>query len=987
MLFSHAAIMANVTQITQMRQRRKETCRRNPTGKIGQGCALVVAILFAVGAFLAFQGYSALIQDLPSVERIPALLQPPEGMLLQPTRLYDRSGEHQIAELRNPLTTGSEYLYLAGDARPLIPGQVISATLAADDPRFWQHRGFTLSGLVRDEAPTLAQRMASELLLPDEPAGWRRELRQRLLAFELTSRYGRQQVLEWYINSAHFGHMAFGVDAASHLYLDKPGTQLSIAEAALLAAIPDDSQWNPIDFPQAALDRQKQVILKMLQLQFINPADGIQAAREVIALRAPLSVADRIQLEVPQDDLIPALTRLALDQLEGQIRRSQILRGGLRVITTMDFNLFQRAACVPPIQLQRLQGNTAATSLTSGDCPASGLLPELASTDGQAVSKPQIELLILDPHTGQILLKTSDPNEATHFSLGSLHPAGTLSTPFIYLTAFTQGLSPASLAWDIPAEGLPASISTSSGQFHGPVRLRTALVNDYLSPSMQLIQQLGLNDILRTARQIGLLPAGFSPPTGATPLNIFGEVSLLQASQAFAVLANQGVRTGRDLNTALTNPTGGASRAELSPTALLRLEDLNGTVLLDWSAPESRPILTPQLAYLLGNVLSDEPARWPSLGNPNYLEIGRPAAVKIGRSFTGNGSWVVGYTPQLVVGLWAGSGETEPANPSGYSTSDRYEVAAIGLWSAVARSAHQDLAAQSWTVPDGLTFTPVCDPSGMLPTPECPAIVDEVFLAGNEPTQEDTLFRSVQVNRDTGALASLFTLPDLLETKIVMAVPTEAREWAGAARVQLSPDYFDPIPSSQQSWENAGFRSPRMFEVVHGVVNLSGTAAGEDFRSYRLQVGKGLNPQAWYQVGAESTSPVTEGELGAWDTTGLDGLYALQLLVIRQDKNLQRSTILVTVDNQPPVVEITSPKEGAQLSSRQKPTLLLQAEVEDNLGLKSVLIFLDGRLLETLYQQPYAIIWNPTPGAHSVRFVAEDLAGNKVESSAFFSVD
>ena len=125
-----------------------------------------------------------------------------------------------------------------------------------------------------------------------------------------------------------------------------------------------------------------------------------------------------------------------------------------------------------------------------------------------------------------------------------------------------------------------------------------------------------------------------------------------------------------------------------------------------------------------------------------------------------------------------------------------------------------------------------------------------------------------------------------------------------------------------------------MFDVVRGVVSITGTAAGPDFSGYRLQIGDGLSPQSWYQTGEDFASQVVKGDSGFWDTTGLDGLYAIQLLVIHQDKSVQRSGVLVTVDNQPPMVEVAHPLDGAQISSEKKPELVVEIQAEDNLNLE-----------------------------------------------------
>jgi hypothetical protein len=181
----------------------------------------------------------------------------------------------------------------------------------------------------------------------------------------------------------------------------------------------------------------------------------------------------------------------------------------------------------------------------------------------------------------------------------------------------------------------------------------------------------------------------------------------------------------------------------------------------------------------------------------------------------------------------------------------------------------------------------------MLPTAECPNLISEVFLNGNEPVQPDTLYRKFSINRETGLLATVFTLPQLIEERTYLVVPAEARSWAETAGLEIPPSNYDVIQAPSFS-ENVNITSPNLFSEVSGEVQIRGTAAGDDFVSYRVLVGQGLNPQEWLQV-AEANVPVTNGILAAWNTNGLNGLYAVQLQVVRSDQKVDTAIIQVTV--------------------------------------------------------------------------------------------
>lgn len=209
--------------------------------------------------------------------------------------------------------------------------------------------------------------------------------------------------------------------------------------------------------------------------------------------------------------------------------------------------------------------------------------------------------------------------------------------------------------------------------------------------------------------------------------------------------------------------------------------------------------------------------------------------------------------------------------------------------------ASQNIPPDGWSVPADVSVINVCDPSGMLPTAECPTLVSEVFLNGNEPVQADNMYRKYSVNRETGLLATIFTLPQLIEERVYLVVPGDARTWAEGAGLEIPPANYDVIQSPQFD-ENVDISAPDLFSEVSGEVQIEGSAAGEEFVSYRVLVGQGLNPQEWIQV-AEGNEPVTNDVLAEWNTDGLSGLYAVQLQVVRSDQRVDTAIIQVTVSN------------------------------------------------------------------------------------------
>ncbi|MBU2612022.1 MAG: penicillin-binding protein [Chloroflexi bacterium] len=940
--------MPSSLTIIRQRRDRRDRARRSAEGRatrLGFGCWFIVSALTAVVILAAALAYADLTRDLPPVETLPVLLDPQNGLLRQPTRLYDRSGAHLIAVLA-PEDAPRRFL-----AYPQIPKALIDATLVLADPGFWEHPGYLTSGWRDpDSHPTLAQKLVADLLLWDEPPAPRRALRERILAAQITARYGREQVLAWYLNSANYGNYAYGIEAAARLYFDKSAASLELSEAALLASVGQAPALNPIDAPQAAEGRRLETLQIMQTMGLIQ---------EIPLLLTPLPSIQG-EKRTGGRGIAPAFTSLALAQLSQRFDRTRLERGGLTILTTLDYDLQLQAACAVQTQLARLAGAFSAEgpAADGSPCEAARLLPTLPP--GVALTNAAASALVLDPRSGQVLAAVSDTRPGQESAHLSAHPSGTLITPFIYLTGFTRGLNPASLGWDIPG----GAIANLDNQYHGPVRLRIALANDYLPPALTILEQMGAENLRRIAQSFGLnLPAdGASPASGAA-------FSPLEIAAAYGIFANQGTLAGQAI-----------SGAPLLPAAALKVTGVDNSLWLDWTTPQFTPVVSLQLAYLMNHVLSDETARWPSLGHPNPLEIGRPAGAKMGLTRDGQNAWVAGYTPQRVMVVWMGNVEGAATLP-GLSADLWHEC---HLWHALTQYAVRDLPPESWTAPAGIVKMDVCDRSGLLPTAACPNVVSEVFISGNEPTHADTLYQTFQINRETGYLATVFTSPELVEERVYMVVPPEARRWAESAALPIPPTTYDVI-QQPPVLPDVHITSPSLFADVRGKIKISGTAAGAAFAFYRLEYGQGLNPQFWTQIGSDVKAPVAESTLAEWDTSDLNGLYALRLLVVRADSRLEMVVTQVSIDNTPPQVAILYPAEGQVFSRAQDKQIAFQTQVNDAY-LASVEFYVDNVLVGKVSAAPFSLLWQASAGNHTLRLVAHDRAGNEAEARVDFVV-
>ncbi len=916
-----------------------------PGGAVIAICLVVAAVSVSlVGAGWLF---SSITGDLPSIDGFKIWLDPQKGSLLQPTLFYDRSGQTVISTLENP---GIQRKFLSVD--PSNPAhfspQLVRAWVGLQQSDYWRSRGIDTTALLDPEPRTISEKLVASLLLEKEEPGTRSAIRMRLLASQLFQQYGASQVLEWYLNSADFGHLAYGAESAAQLYFGKSAANLDLYEAAILVMISESPALNPIDAPAHSEEMQKEALNRLLLAGLISSDDYIQRLTNFPKF-APAPVLERNRFS--------AFIDLAKDQLESTLGRERLERGGLQVVTSLDLDLQDQLACTLQTQMLRMRSTDAKTDVDP-NCPAGRLLPALKGQAEASADNLNAEGLVTDPRSGEVLAYSGMQSSDGSFHPSSAHEPGSLLTPFVAAGAFARGYSPASLVWDIPDENDPAA--NASGNFHGPVSLRTALANDYLAPIVRIFEEIGGQSLAQLWAPFGLGKAGQTTPESSL-LREGGVLSLIQAAQAYGILAAGGQSNGVSLG----------GDGAIHPSAIIAVEDSHGTEIPTTQKDVSLPVLSEPLAYLLNSVLSDESARKPSLGSANPLEIGRPAGGKIGQTVDGNSLWAVGYTPQRLVAAWVGkelSGES--AQLEGRSAS--------GVTHALLQYATRELPVEGWRLPGGVSEVTVCDPSGELPTKDCPTIVKDVFLSGSEPTSTDPMYQRIAVNRETGRLATVFTPAELQEEDIFLVVPSAYRRWAEKAGFPLAPTEYDTIQAPAYN-PNINITSPAGLAFIRGKTEILGNANGDNFSSYRLEIGQGVNPGEWIQIGG-GKSTVENGLLGEWDTSGREGLYAVRLIVVNQNQEYQTAVVQVAVDNTPPEVRVSYPLVDESLDVSTDGEITLRVEAEDAIGISRVEWWLDNVRIGSREQPPYSLPWKGVAGEHLLIARAFDQAGNMGES-------
>jgi membrane carboxypeptidase/penicillin-binding protein len=940
-------------------RRRRRARRRGVPGRgaLAQGLLAVLGLaggLTSIGGALLF---SDVTRGLPAAQSYPERFGSAASPRLEATRFYDRSGEVLIFEAESAAAAGRRWIHIESADADRLP-TFAQATLAFQEPQYWSAAAYDWSGILaalvgRPSAPRIADQLVEHTLLPLQDAGLApavRRLRAAILAADLTRRFGKAQILEWFLNTADYGNLAYGIDAAALTYLGKHAGELSLSESALLAGIPAHPATNPFEAPAQSRALRDEVLSAMRRAGFISAAQESQAKSEAVVLRIPADSPPGAGADYG---------RYAWAQLTAQWGEGFSRWGGLTIVTAEEHDLQLQTECVAATHLRRLQGADPAAVTPAADgstCLAAGLLPALRPSDAGTDHRVDgVAAMVMDPATGQVLSMVGDVQAA--------RPAGAALQPLTYLAAFSRGYGPGTMVLDLPLE----ADSTNLEGYRGPVSMRSALAAGLEAAAAQTMALAGTENVARIAAEMGF--ERFEGPAGShAGAAGWGAMSVEEGARAYAVLAND----GRWVGEAPLSADGQAATA-LSPITILRIEDSAGRMVRS-AAPASRALVSAPLAFLVNDVLSDETERRSIYGATDVLELGRPAAVVVEAGSDGRDTWAIGYTRRRVVAVWLGG--VPPAAPTGMNRLN----GAAPVWHALLQYAGRDQPPQGWSMPAGVHEVQVCVPSGLLPTQYCPRIVREVFIDGTEPTSYDALYQPLRVNRETGKLATLFTPIDLVEERVYLMPPAAASAWAQASGIEKPPTEYDTYLAGETGTTQAHITRPEMFETVRGRVTLRGAANMAGFEYYRLQYGQGLNPARWIQIGGDTRTAVSSGTLAVWDTAGLEGLYTVQLVVVYGEGQVITDAVQVTVDNAAPRIRLILPQPGTADEISAGDPLLIEAEVFDEMGVARVDFLVDGETVGSLSAAPWSLRWEAQSGAHAIRVRALDLAGNLGES-------
>lgn len=640
-----------------------------------------------------------------------------------------------------------------------LPDYVRQATISVEDKNFYRHMGIDMAGVIRAAFSTLSgkrleggstitqQLVKMALLTPQRTVT--RKIKEAVLALATEIIYSKDQILELYLNNAPYGGISYGIEQASRLYFDKPARDLTLAEAAFLAGLPQaPSRYSPFgSHPENAKDRQLSVLRRMREDGYINREQEEKAGQEELAIAKP-----SLSIEAPHFVL------WIKDLLEEKYGQQAVEKGGLRVTTTLDFGIQEKAQASVSAEVKKLAkmkvGNGAA--------------------------------LVTNPSTGEILAMVGSKDYfdeeydgKVNVTLRPRQPGSSIK-PLMYASGFSTGkINPATMWLDIPTcftvTGQPLYCPRNyDGSFHGPVQVRFALGNSYNIPAVKSLAYIGVDDMIATASAMGITTFKDPAKYGLSLTLGGGEVTMYDMATAFGTLANNGVkvplnpflkiedykgkvlyeRSIEDRLADLQN-TRSAQKSKVSEvsevsdvskaSAIQTPDTFDAFGTFDTSAEQ---VIPPEAAYLVSHILLDNNARAGAFGPSSELVIpDQVVSVKTGTTNDLRDNWTIGYTPERLAAVWVGNNDNSQMNP--YLVSGI--TGAAPIWHDIMQMVLKDRKPLWPEKPEGVVGRDICSITGKLPTSESPCDTrHEYFWEKYLPNNNYAAQKEIWIRKDNG---------------------------------------------------------------------------------------------------------------------------------------------------------------------------------------------------------------------------------------------
>ncbi len=590
--------------ISELKRANKATLIKN--------AVLVFVVLCLGGSIFMLGAYAWISRDLPDPNSLTI------RDVAQSTKIYDRSGEHLLYEI-----AGDEKRTLV--TLDQIPEYAVWATITAEDRGFYEHSGIDYTGIMRaifidiitlsrsQGASTITQQLVKNAILSNEKT-FIRKFKELILSLAIERQYTKDEIMQMYLNEIPYGSRNYGIEAASQAYYGISVNELSLPQAATLAALPQATTYY-MNNPEELKARRDWILGDMAELGYITQ----QEADDAIAQDTSIMALD-------SNILAPHFVLWVKEQLEAEYGQAEVEQDGLVVTTTIDYDM-QVAA------MDAVVHNKEARAETYG-----------FNNSG---------LIAIDPNNGQIMAMVGS---ADYFNdeidgqvnvvMQPLQPGSSIK-PMIYAAGFEMGYTPNTILWDTKTE-----FGTDTGPYspnnydlkeHGPLTVRSALQCSLNIPAVKMLYMIGLNRAAEFVAKMGYTTLEDTSRYGLSMVLGGAEVKLIEHTSAYGVFATEGIYN--------------------APVSILKVEDSKGEVLQEWEQTPGVQVLDSNIAKLMSDVLSDNEARTPIFGAGSYLTLGsRVAAAKTGTTNDYKDAFIVGYTPQLVAGVWTGNTDGSTMN-------------------------------------------------------------------------------------------------------------------------------------------------------------------------------------------------------------------------------------------------------------------------------------------------------------------------------------
>jgi penicillin-binding protein 1C len=711
--------------------------------RIGAGGILAMAILFIYVSFSLPDPNRLLGRDVP-----------------ESTKIYDRN-DNLLYEVHGEF---KRTLINLDQMSPFVQ----KATIAAEDKNFYTHAGVSITGTLRSlivdiiyrekrqGGSTITQQFIKNAVLTNEKSLWRK-IKEIILALEMEARFSKNDILKLYLNEIPYGRNAYGIEAASQTYFGKSATDLTLAESAYLAALPQaPTYYNPNGTHRDALEGRKDYILGQMKDQgYITEDQYNEATSEKVVFKAATNSISA-----------PYFVFYIEEYIAEKYGERTLQEGGLKVHTTLDPRLQEIAERTVKEGIAKVKSRNANNAALVAIDPKTGqILAMVGGKDYFGDSEPAGCI------PGKNCVFEPNVNVAT-----SERQPGSSFKPYVYLTAFGKDFkySPASPLMDVVTDfgnfgGKNYVPHNYNNQSYGPVSMRKALAGSLNVPAVKTLALIGVDNAVQTAHDLGvsstLQNCGLSLVLGGC------EVKLVDHVAAFAAIANEGDRHQK--------------------TGILKVEDQQGKTLEEYQ-DQSQQVVDPQAAYELINIMTDNNARSFIFGSNAPLTLpGRPLGCKTGTTQNWHDGWTLCFTPSLAAGVWAGNndGTLLKAGSDGV-------VVAAPILNAFLKEAVKDSPVEDFKVPPGITKVSVDTISGKLPNEFTPETKSEVFADYAVPTDRDNVHVGIKIDTTTGERATDLTPPENIATKVFTVFHSEKPD---------NPNWENPV----QAWALAnGFEYP-----------------------------------------------------------------------------------------------------------------------------------------------------------------------------------